>query len=87
VSESKPVRKYQPVTDADLARAREDLVFRQRMLAENLDWLLIELNRLRSTVAAIDEPRAGQLCEGARLAVELADRLHSLARSTGSAEH
>jgi hypothetical protein len=79
VSARKPMREYQPVTEADLARARHDTGFRQKLLVENLDLLLVELGRLRTDPALIDKARALQMREGAQLAVRLADLLHALA--------
>lgn len=73
------MREYQPVTEADLARARQDAGFRQKLLVENLDLLLVELGRLRTDPATIDKARALQMREGAQLAVRLADLLHALA--------
>jgi hypothetical protein len=79
VSAIKPTRQYQPVTDADLARARIDAAFRQKLLTESLDRLLVELSRLRNDPATIDKARALQMREGAQLAVKLADLLHAFA--------
>jgi hypothetical protein len=62
------------VTEDDLARARNDPAFRQKMLAQNLDRLLAALNRMRRN-GARDEDTARQIQEGADLAVQLADRL------------
>jgi hypothetical protein len=76
------MREYQPVTDADLARARRDAIFRQKLLTESLDRLLVELTRLRADPATIDKARALQMREGAQLAVKLADLLHALAPDT-----
>lgn len=73
------MREYHPVTDADLARARHDAAFRQKMLTDSLDRLLVELGRLRGNPSAIDKARALQMREGAQLAVKLADLLHALA--------
>ena len=73
------MREYQLVTEADLARARQDAGFRQQLLVENLDLLLVELGRLRTDPATIDKARALQMREGAQLAVRLADLLHALA--------
>jgi hypothetical protein len=59
------------VTDSDLARARHDKEFRQRLLTESLELLLSELGKLRRatpTGARIDQVR-----EGVELAVKLAD--------------
>lgn len=63
------------VTDADLARARQDQAFRRRLLTDSLELLLRELNRLRST--APDDIRDHQLREGVDLAVKLATELQS----------
>lgn len=79
MSTLKPARQYQPVTDADLARARLDAAYRQKLLTDNLDRLLMELSRLRSDPSAINKARALQMREGAQLAVKLADLLHALA--------
>jgi hypothetical protein len=59
------------VTDSDLARARHDREFRQRLLTENLELLLGELSKLRR--AAPSEARVDQVREGVELAVKLAD--------------
>jgi hypothetical protein len=80
------MREYQPVTEADLARARQDAGFRQKLLVENLDLLLAELGRLRTDPAAIDKARALQMREGAQLAVRLADLLHALVPDQDSAD-
>ena len=37
------------VTDAVLARARQDPIFRHQLVADHLELLLNELNRLRSS--------------------------------------
>jgi hypothetical protein len=65
------------VTDADLERARQEPAFRHQLVAENLDLLLRELAKLRSS--APDPTRAGQLREGVDLAVQLADLLQRIA--------
>lgn len=81
----RPMREYQIVTDADLDRARHDALFRQKMLANNLDRLLAELNRLRNVSASVDKARAVQMREGALLAVKLADLLHEVAKDADEA--
>jgi hypothetical protein len=67
------------VTDFDLARARTDPAFRHQLIAENLERLLDELNRLRS--GGGDAKRAQQLREGVELAVQLAELLQGIASS------
>jgi hypothetical protein len=62
------------VSEEDLARARTDTAFRQRLMAESLDRLLALLNQMRRDTD--DNPgRARQIREGVDLAVKLADRL------------
>jgi hypothetical protein len=73
------MNQFVPVTQEDLARARSDPAFRQRLLAQNLDRLIMELNRLKSASAKIDATRAQQIREGVRLAVKLAEILNELA--------
>jgi hypothetical protein len=63
------------VTEEDLARARTDPDFRQQLLAQNLDLLLEALNKARRGTNP-NPKTAGQIREGAALAVKLADRLH-----------
>jgi hypothetical protein len=73
------MREFPLVTDADLARAREDADFRQKLLTDSLECLLGELNKLQR--ATQDATRAGQIREGAELAVKLADLLRRIAVS------
>jgi hypothetical protein len=65
------------ITDSDLARAREDAGFRQRLLTESLERLLGELGKLQRV--AHDATRAGQVREGVELAVKLSDLLRRIA--------
>jgi hypothetical protein len=61
-------------SEDDLAHARSDPAFRHQLMAENLDMLLSELNRLRSKAG--NKPEAARhIREGADLAVKLAERL------------
>ena len=62
------------VSEEDLARARTDTVFRQRLMAESLDRLLALLNQMRRDTDG-NPGRARQIREGVDLAVKLADRL------------
>ena len=70
------------VTEDDLARARSDHEFRQKLMAENLDRLLEALNRMRRTTDPKPDA-ARQIREGVDLAVKLADRLQQNAPSPG----
>jgi hypothetical protein len=65
------------VTDSDLARARRDKDFRQRLLTESLELLLGELSKLQR--ATPSGARADQVREGVELAVKLADLVRRLA--------
>jgi hypothetical protein len=73
------MREYRTVTDADLERARHDGPFRQQMIVNNLDRLLVELSRLRNAGEIVDKASARQMREGAQLAAKLADILHEAA--------
>jgi hypothetical protein len=65
---------YSPVTEADLARARSDPAFRQKLLSQNLDALLKGLRKARSAVtSAGGGGGATQIREGVDLAVRLAE--------------
>jgi hypothetical protein len=68
------------VTDADLTRARADAEFRQRLLADSLERLLAELNKLQRD--ASKSAGSAQMREGAELAVKLADLLRRMASRT-----
>lgn len=75
--------QFAPVTDSDLARARQDPQFRQQLLAGNLDMLLAALHKLRAQpTPAARHPAAEQdrqIREAVDLAVKLSERLHALA--------
>ena len=63
-------------SEDDLEHARADPAFRHQLMAENLDMLLSELNRLRTKAA--NKPETDRhIREGANLAVKLAERLQS----------
>jgi hypothetical protein len=70
------------VTDNDLARSREDPEFRHRLIAESLELLLTELNRLRN--GKTDTQRAKQIREGVNLAVQLAEILQRIEQAPAS---
>ena len=67
------------VSEQDLARARSDAVFRQEMMADNLERLLEALNEMRRS-SDIKPDDARQIQEGVDLAVKLADRLQQNAQ-------
>lgn len=63
------------VTDEELAQARRDPAFRQQLLANNLDNLLVALARLRASENPDDPIPSRQIREGVQLAVKLAEIL------------
>jgi hypothetical protein len=69
--------EFSLVTDSDLARAREDADFRQRLLTESLERLLKKLSKLQRD--ANNTNRTDQVREGVELAVKLADLLRRIA--------
>jgi hypothetical protein len=76
------MRNTDMVTDSDLARARTDPEFRRKLVADSLELLLGELNRLRNRGGS-DPARARQIREGVDLAVKLADLLQRIDRARG----
>jgi hypothetical protein len=67
---------FNPVTDADLSRARVDPTFRQRLLEQNLEALLARIKKLRGATPA-KGAGAKQLREGVELAVRLAELIQN----------
>jgi hypothetical protein len=67
---------FSPVTDADLSRARSDPAFRQRLLEQNLEALLVGMKRLRGSPPS-GGADAKQLREGVELAVRLAELIQN----------
>jgi hypothetical protein len=70
------MKSFAAVSDAELARAREDPLFRQKLLTHNLEVLLASLQRYRS-LATSNRGTAKQLREGVELAVRLAELIQS----------
>jgi hypothetical protein len=64
--------KFAPVSEQDLARARSDPSFRQRLLSHSMEVLLDGLKRARKSSAADGEDN-DRIREGAQLAVRLAE--------------
>ena len=69
------------VDAANLARARDDRQFRQRLVAGNLERLLAGLQKLRGSDSVPAVERERQLREGMALAVKLADLLREMAEN------
>ncbi|HTZ01642.1 MAG TPA: hypothetical protein VMC05_04845 [Xanthobacteraceae bacterium] len=70
------MKPFSPVTDADLARARTDPVFRQRLLERNMEALLAGMKKLRGFAAPAGAD-AKRLREGVELAVRLAELIQN----------
>jgi hypothetical protein len=67
---------FSPVTDAELARAREDSAFKQRLLQQTLDALLTGMQRQRHARRSPPASEA-QMREGVTLAVRLAEMIQA----------
>jgi hypothetical protein len=70
---------FSPVTEAELARAREDPSFRRKLLMQNLETLLGKLQKQRR-VPRSKVATATQMREGVTLAVRLAELIQTAAR-------
>lgn len=66
------------VTDDDLARARTDPAFRQKLLTESLEALLTKMQKLRKAAQSAPSPGDSQLREGVELAVRLAELIQKV---------
>jgi hypothetical protein len=66
------------VTDDDLARARSDPAFRQKLLTESLETLLAKMQKLRKSTPSAVSTGEGQLREGVELAVRLAELIQKV---------
>jgi hypothetical protein len=75
------MRDFSPVTDADLARARDDRAFRQKLLEQSLEALLAGVKKLRRSDPSA-EANAKQLREGVELAVRLAEIIQNAGSRT-----
>jgi hypothetical protein len=69
---------FSPVTEADLAQARQDPAFRQKLLTQSLAILLGKLQRERQTPRSAIATDA-QMREGVTLAVRLAELIQTAA--------
>ena len=63
---------YAPVTEDELALARTDPAFRQKLLSQNMEALLAGIKKLRKAPPA-NGPGDKQIREGVELAVRLAE--------------
>jgi hypothetical protein len=69
---------FAPITEAELAQAREDPAFRRRLLTRNLEILLSKLQKQRQAPRNATAT-ASQMREGVTLAVRLAELIQTTA--------
>ena len=69
---------HSPISDADVARSREDPRFKQVLLARSLEQLLGSLYRMQAGSVHCDPGGARHLREGALVAVQLADLIRAI---------
>jgi len=69
--------EFIPTTDEVLEKARRDRNFRQRLVSEHLEQLMVAMSRARET-AKTDPAASTSLQEGARLAIKLTEILHDI---------
>jgi hypothetical protein len=70
---------YAPVTEDELAKARNDPGFRQKLLSHNMEALLAGIKRLRKAQAPTGH-ETKQIREGVELAVRLAELIQEPAK-------
>jgi hypothetical protein len=66
---------FAPVTEAELAQARSDPAFRQKLLSQNLEILLAGVQKLRNPMPSQGSESARQMREAIELAVRLAEMI------------
>ena len=71
------------ITDADVAKSREDPRYKQILLAKSLERLLGTLYRLQNGPTVADPANARELREGAMMAVQLADLIRAIDERLG----
>jgi hypothetical protein len=72
--------QFTPVTDAELARARSDSAFRQRLLEQNLEVLLAGLQKMRNAALSRKAAKPAMMREAVELAVRLAELIQAPAK-------
>ncbi len=71
---------FAPVTDAELAKARSDPAFRQKLLEQSLEALLAGVQKLRHSAPSQDTGTPKQIREAIELAVRLAEMIQGPAQ-------
>lgn len=69
------------VSEEDIQRARTDPQFRQELMAQGLEMLLVALNRMHHGEAA--PQNAKLMSEGTKLALQLADQIQKMTGAPG----
>ncbi len=76
---------FPAVTDSELARARSDPAFRQKLLTQSLEILLTRMQKLRKASQSAPAGDEKRLREGVELAVRLAELIQDAdGRQSGS---
>jgi hypothetical protein len=71
---------FAPVTDAELAQARSDPAFRQKLLEQSLEALLAGVQKLHHAAPSQGAGNATQMREAVQLAVRLAEMIQGPAQ-------
>ncbi len=74
---------YSLPSDEEMARARSDSNFRRELLANNLQSLITTMALMKGTPETVNPQLAGQLREGADLALQMSDILKRMAIEAG----
>jgi hypothetical protein len=77
-SRKQAISAFPGVSDDDLARARLDPAFRQKLLTDSLETLLAKMQKLRKSAPSAVSSGEGQLREGVELAVRLAELIQNV---------
>jgi hypothetical protein len=77
-SRKRAINAFPGVSDDDLARARLDPAFRQKLLTDSLETLLAKMQKLRKSAPSAVSSGEGQLREGVELAVRLAELIQNV---------
>jgi hypothetical protein len=71
---------FAPVTEDQLAQARSDPAFRQKLLQQSLEVLLANVQKLRNKASSRAPASAKQMREAIELAVRLAEMIQDPAQ-------
>ena len=71
---------FAPVTDVELAKARSDPAFRQKLLEQSLEALLAGVQKLRHAASSRETGSAKQIREAIELALRLAEMIQGPAQ-------